>query len=655
LNRRSGLAREGSSAHFFAGKPAPTGDSRFTQAESITVDHLARKGKQARIEILIALTLGAVVFYAAFGFGILNPGHIEWLMHGDPAQHYFGWAFFRQEPWGWPPGLLVGLAAPLQTSIVFTDSIPLLALPLKLLDSLLPGTFQYFGLWMLACYLLLALFAWRLLTRLIHDASPVGAALRALGVLLVLLSPPLLLRGYGHEALMAHWLILAAINETLNPHRSRRWALWLGLALLTHAYLALMVAAFWFANFVHVILIRLGYSIQRRSGLAREKPRIESFASKPVPTPLTHHESFTQLSPSLPNLLIGSAFLWAGLLALAWLAGYIVPGSSALVAAGYGSYSANLLTYFDPMDWHAFNQHFGRDNTHAAEWSNFLPGLGHAHPDQYEGFAYLGAGGILALVTAILLMLFRPRNGQNVGAGLPAKPSSHDFSRASPLLRFNRLAPALLMAALLFLLGLSTHVTLGTHVLFDYRWPEPIQHVLEIFRASGRFVWPLYYLILILSVATLANRLRPPLALLALGLIVALQIYDLSPKFSEFHRHYHPASIERSTPGAPASADWASLTQNATQLIVLPRPHGDDYLPWVRLALAHRLSLNAGIVARADNNALHAHDAATLLALSADSDQLPPGSVIILTDPDIPVHPAHRILKHEGLRIILTP
>jgi len=607
------------------------------------------------------------VFYAAFGFGILNPGHIEWLMHGDPAQHYFGWAFFRQEPWGWPPGLLTGLAAPLQTSIVFTDSIPLLALPLKLLAPLLPGTFQYFGLWMLACYLLLALFAWRLLTRLIHNTSPVSAALRALGVLLILLSPPLLLRGYGHEALMAHWLILAAINETLNPYRNRRWALWLGLALLTHAYLALMVAAFWFASFVHAILIQRGYTMPRRSGLAREYPHPEGtalaannpasapnpFAGKPAPTPLFHHESFIQRSPSLPNLLIGSALLWAGLLALAWLAGYIVPGSSALVAAGYGNYSANLLTYFDPMDWQAFLKTFNRIDPQAAEWSRLLPSLGQAHYDQYEGFAYLGAGGILALAATILLMPFRPRNSQNVGAGLPAKPSTHDFSRESPLLRFHRLAPALLMAALLFLLGLSTHVTMGTHVLFDYRWPDPIQHILEIFRASGRFVWPLYYLILILSVATLANRLRPSFAIPALILIISLQIIDLAPKFGEFHRLY--TATPRSTPNLSPQTDWASLTQNATQLIVLPRPQGDDYLPWVRLALAHRLSLNAGIVARADNNALHAHDTAILRALDTDSDPLPPGSIIVLTDPGIPVHPAHRILKHEGLRIIPTP
>jgi hypothetical protein len=211
------------------------------------------------------------------------------------------------------------------------------------------------------------------------------------------------------------------------------------------------------------------------------------------------------------------------------------------------------------------------------------------------------------------------------------------------------------MACFLFVLGLSTHVTLGSHSLLTYHWPTPIQHILEIFRASGRFVWPLYYLILILGVATLAQQLRPPLALPALGLIVALQIFDLAPKFGEFHRHHQQTSIELSTPVMPGgAANWASLSQNAARLIVLPRPQGDDYLPWVRLALAHRLSLNLGIVARADNDALLAHDAAILHALGSDSGTFPPGSIIVLTDPGIPVNPAHRPLAQDGVRIILA-
>ena len=567
---------------------------------------LARSSR-GKGETLLALLLGIAVFYAAFGFGILDTASIGWLMHGDPAQHYFGWAFFRIESWGWPPGLLSGLAAPLQTSIVFTDSIPLLALPLKALSPLLPTTFQYFGLWMLSCYMLLALFAWRLLARLHPAATGAGTALRTLGVLLVLLSPPLLLRGYGHEALMAHWLILAAIEQTLQPHRSRRWALWLGIAILTHAYLAVMVAAFWFASFIHALIHAL---IQR--------------------------------TPSLPRLLFGSLILWSGLFTLAYLAGYVVPGSSQLVAQGYGHYSANLLTYFDPMNWHAFLEHFLRDTSQAAEWSRLLPSLGHAHHDQYEGFAYLGLGGLLAFGSAIVLSAAQAR----VPPPGVISPATHE-REPRPELR-----PAIFMAVILFILSLSTTITFGSHTLFIYHWPAPLQHILEIFRASGRFAWPLYYLILILSITVITQRLRARHALPILSLIVGLQLYDLSPKFSEFHQHHNQTHIENNL----FKPQWEGLLKDATHLIVLPRPQGDDELPWVQLALAHRLSLNLGTVARADNDALYAHDQAIQQALASPTAQLPLHSIIVITDENIPVAPQHPINTdpaHPTWRIVI--
>lgn len=329
---------------------------------------------------------------------------------------------------------------------------------------------------------------------------------------------------------------------------------------------------------------------------------------------LLKDESIIQPSSSLRKLLIDSALLWAGLLALAWLAGYVVPGSSQLVAQGYGHYSANLLTYFDPMDWQAFLDTFQRSDPSAAEWSRLLPPLGHAHHDQYEGFAYLGAGGILALGAALALMLLRP------GSAAP------DDDRP-------RLAPALLMAAALFVLSLSTSITLGKHVLFSYSLPAPLQHLLEIFRASGRFAWPLYYLMLILSVAAIANRLRPRYALPLLGLIIGLQAYDLAPKFAEFHQRHRQTPIQFSA--APPALE--PLLKNAARLIVLPRPQGDDYLPWVQLALAHGLSLNLGIIARADETTLRAHDEAILRTLNTNQELLPPHSVIVLTDASIPV------------------
>ncbi|MEI6413062.1 MAG: DUF6311 domain-containing protein, partial [Pseudomonadota bacterium] len=156
------------------------------------------------------LLLGLGFFLWLYGTDILDPATTGWLLHGDPAQHYLGWEFFRRESWSFPLGLIHGFGEPALTSVVFTDSIPLVAIPLKLLSPWLPREFQYLGPWMLVCHVLMGGFAWQLLRRLGLEPAAAG-----LGTLFFLMSPALLFRAYGHESLMAHWLILAAIDRTL--------------------------------------------------------------------------------------------------------------------------------------------------------------------------------------------------------------------------------------------------------------------------------------------------------------------------------------------------------------------------------------------------------------------------------------------------------
>lgn len=76
--------------------------------------------------------------------------------------------------------------------MIFSDSNPLLAILFKAVDGWLPETFQYFGLWLLACFVLQAWFGWKLLG-LITD----NAALRLLGCGLLVFSPPMFLRTGG--------------------------------------------------------------------------------------------------------------------------------------------------------------------------------------------------------------------------------------------------------------------------------------------------------------------------------------------------------------------------------------------------------------------------------------------------------------------------
>lgn len=96
----------------------------------------------------LSAMIGIVAFVAIYGLHVLNPVYDDWLLgQGDLTQHYLGWCFYRCSDWFFPVGLTDNLAYPSFTSVIFTDSIPVLAVFFKLLSPILPETFQYFGWW----------------------------------------------------------------------------------------------------------------------------------------------------------------------------------------------------------------------------------------------------------------------------------------------------------------------------------------------------------------------------------------------------------------------------------------------------------------------------------------------------------------------------
>ncbi len=88
---------------------------------------------------------------------------------------------------------------PISTCLVYTDSIPLIGIPLKLFNELLSQPFQYFGLWLMTAYMLQGFFAGLLLKKFTNDWR-----LILLGTTFFILSPIMFWRTGGHEALVAH-------------------------------------------------------------------------------------------------------------------------------------------------------------------------------------------------------------------------------------------------------------------------------------------------------------------------------------------------------------------------------------------------------------------------------------------------------------------
>lgn len=287
--------------------------------------------------------LGGAFFIQVFNLKVLVPTEIGWLMQSDWEWHFMGWHIFRSEPWHFPLGKLTHFWFPIGTTIGYTDSIPLLALLLKPWSWLLPTDFQYFGLWLLSCFMLQGVFA-ALLLRLLTP----HLLLQTLGIIFFIIHPVLLHR-FAHLALCAHWLVLAGLWLCFKswPHATaftplKLWWILISLAATIHPYLTVMVMGLAMAFYAHWWLI------ERRCTLVAAGLQL--------------------------------AFLGITILFLWWVIGYfVIENNQDLSGQSFGYYSMNLLAPLLPPP----------------EWSLFFRELPVATAGQYEGFNYLGAGVLL--------------------------------------------------------------------------------------------------------------------------------------------------------------------------------------------------------------------------------------------------------------------
>jgi len=309
------------------------------------------------LSFLYPLLLAAIAFFIVVGFEPLNPVNAGWILGRlDPTQHYLGWLFYRNSEWTFPIGLNPLFGQDLSSSIVYSDSIPLLAIPFKLLGPILPERFHYFGLWIFTCFLLQAWLAWKILGLYSKSIS-----LRLLGCGLFVFFPPMLWRintpAGGHSALVGHFLILWALYLILRPTNKRRallWALLLSLSVLTHFYIFAIVALLWLADLANHLLVQRDVSNKK----------------------------------GLQEILLGLLCV----LLLAWQVGYFAISVSLNNDRGYGFYGMNIFGLFDTQGW----SYILESRTNPSSWG--------------EGFAYLGLGAIVAGFAA-LISLFNRSNG----------------------------------------------------------------------------------------------------------------------------------------------------------------------------------------------------------------------------------------------------
>lgn len=189
---------------------------------------------------LAGALLGAAVFLALYGVRVLDPTELDFMLcnGSDPAQHLLGWVQFRHSEWRLPYlGMSYSTIYPNRISVLYTDSLPLLAVFFKLLSPLLPEQFQYFGWWGLLCFMLQGALGQCLVARLAGARTHTAHAAALAGAGLLVLFPALRIRMFGHTALAGTWLILAslclwAFADRLCPTLPRACLWWALLGLL---------------------------------------------------------------------------------------------------------------------------------------------------------------------------------------------------------------------------------------------------------------------------------------------------------------------------------------------------------------------------------------------------------------------------------------
>lgn len=500
-------------------------------------------GAPERWQGAAAALVGAACFAVLLGPRVLDPRAIGWLAHGDPSQYYLAWSFFRATPWTWPPADNPAYGLELGSTIFFADLVPGLALLLKATIAPPEGPWQYHGAWLLGCFVLQAVVARRIAALFLADR-----ACRLLVAALACTAPVLLWRlagphaHTGHYTLAAQWLPLAAAWLCLRPPGRRQGVAWVALgagAALVHAYLLAMVLALWLADLA-------------RRAIAGSRGALAAEA--------------LAMAPALAAAL--------------WLAGFRSLEGGGLADRGMGLYRANLLALVDPQGW-----------------SLLLPGLPRGAGD-YEGFAFLGLGGLAALAAAAWLVPWR----------IPARGRW----------------PFLAVVGLLAMVAASTTIGLGGGDILAVEAPPWLDRVLALLRAPGRMIWPLHYLLLLGAAILLARRLGARRGRLALAAMLALQVVDGLPGWL-------PVAVQARIAGPAWDSPlrdpfWAAAGARYARLRRIPAENAPPgWRVLARFALDHRLPTDAAYLARVPHApllALQARGAAMLATGRFDLQEL---------------------------------
>jgi hypothetical protein len=417
-----------------------------------------------------------------------------------------GYWWFVLDRWRWPLLAVTAPNWPQGANAERFDIVPVVALLGKIFYTLTGQVANPYPWWVTGCFTLNAA-AFCSLVRGLGQRGLLAAVTSGAFAAMA----PFVQARFGHLALMAHWLPIFMLSWYF--HRPKKPAEWTGilalcaLAAAVHLYLFVMTAAIATAIFLQAMIdkrctVRLGAAA-----------------------------------------VIG---ILASAIITMWRLGVLQDQDLGGITGDYRRYSMNLLS---PL-WPQTSGLFGWTGMY---WFN--RGMIGATPGQYEGFSYLGFGGVL-LVVAAAAIYWRPffQSLQNHCA---------------------------LIAALLVLLAwsLSDRIYLGDRLVLSYEMPRFLADtLLNWFRSCGRFFWPLAWLIYACAIAGMAAQARRGSMLGFLLAALIIQWIDVAPWRDRFARLI--AAPEMSVLGSPENVSNVEILMQKTGSVVLVPPVGCSSAAW---------------------------------------------------------------------------
>tara|TARA_Y100001958_G_scaffold158976_1_gene158627 strand:- start:387 stop:2474 length:2088 start_codon:yes stop_codon:yes gene_type:complete len=188
-------------------------------------------------------------------------------------------------------------------------------------------------------------------------------------------------------------------------------------------------------------------------------------------------------------------------LILMYLIGYFTISIDDGLGFGYGIYNFNLNSFFNPLSQNYIN---------TFNWSLFLPVLNYQN-NEMEGFSYLGISGIIFLLF-YLKYLF---NGK----------FKIIFSKKTNIFIF----------FIFLIIATSNNINFGNQNLITIELNKYVYGTLSSIRASGRLIWPIYYLIFIIGIVSIFQLTFNKKPLIIISILAVIQLVDLLPGISNYY------------------------------------------------------------------------------------------------------------------------